>query len=353
MPDKIPEGTVSTASSTSLNRGDPTREATAEGKRVTRQGRLKRIAAGLLRYSVFVVFVLMVVIAATLSDSFFTQRNIFNLLRQVAPLGVMSMGMLLVILTGGIDLSIGSGTALAGVLLAYLLSAGVNLYAALVLTVLAGILWGSVPGYLVAFRNMAPFVATLAMMTVIRGAAFMLSKGTTILVNDPALSNFGSGAFFGVPYPVFVLALTFALGYFVLQYTVFGRLVRAVGSNATATRLAGIRIWIYRSLVYCISGGLCAFAGIMSASRTGVGSPVVGVGAELDAIAAVVIGGARLSGGAGSAMNTLLGVITLGMIGNIMNLMNILSYPQQVIKGIIIIFAVLLSGWQRRSSDDA
>jgi ribose transport system permease protein len=146
--------------------------------------------------------------------------------------------------------------------------------------------------------------------------------------------------------------VTFAAGYFVLQYTVFGRLVKAVGSNATATRLAGIRIWIYRSVVYCISGALCAVAGIISASRTGVGSPVVGVGAELDAIAAVVIGGARLSGGAGSAINTLLGVITLGMIGNIMNLMNISSYPQQIIKGIIIIFAVLLSGWQRRSSED-
>ncbi|MGA3328947.1 MAG: ABC transporter permease, partial [Terriglobia bacterium] len=307
----------------------------------------------LLRYSVFVIFVLMVAIAATLSDSFFTRQNIFNLLRQVAPLGVMSMGMLFVILTGGIDLSVGSATALAGVLLAYLLSAGVNLFAALALTVLAGILGGIVPGYLVAFRNMAPFVATLAMMTIIRGAAFILSQGTTILVNDTALASFGSGAFLGVPYPVYVLALTFAVGYLVLEYTVFGRLVKAVGSNATATRLAGIRVWIYRSLVYSLSGALCAIAGIMSASRTGVGSPVVGVGAELDAIAAVVIGGTSLSGGTGSAINTLLGTITLGMIGNIMNLMNISSYPQQIIKGIIIIFAVLLSGWQRQSSDYA
>jgi ribose transport system permease protein len=342
-----------TESSTSLNRKDRLAEATTEGKRVKPQRRFKSITAWLLRYSVVVIFVLMVVIAATLSDSFFTERNILNLLRQVAPLGVISMGMLFVILTGGIDLSVGSASALTGVLLAYSVGAGLNLYAALGLTILTGILAGMVPGYLVAFRNMAPFVATLAMMTIIRGAAFILSKGSAILMDDAGLANFGSGAFLGVPYPIYVLVLTYAAGYFVLEYTVFGRLVKAVGSNATATRLAGIRIWIYRSLVYCISGALCAIAGIMSASRTGVGSPVVGVGAELDAIAAVVIGGASLSGGRGSAINTLLGVITLGMIGNIMNLMNISSYPQQIIKGIIIILAVLLSGWQRRSSEPA
>jgi ribose transport system permease protein len=295
----------------------------------------------------------MVAIAATVSDSFFTERNIFNLLRQVTPLGVMSMGMLFVILTGGIDLSIGSGNALAGVLLAYLIAAGVNLYAALALTVVAGILCGVLPGYLVAFRNMAPFVATLAMMTILRGATFMLSRGTTILLDDAGLGSFGSGAFLGVPYPVYVLVLTFAAGYFVLEFTVFGRLVKAVGSNATATRLAGIRIWIYRAAVYCISGALWAVAGIIGTARTGVGSPVVGVGAELDAIAAVVIGGASLSGGTGSAINTLVGVLTLGIISNVLNLMNIASYPQQIIKGGIIIFAVLLSGWQRRSSERA
>jgi ribose transport system permease protein len=324
-----------------------------EHRKVTAQERLKRAPAWLLRYSVFVIFALMVVVAATVSDSFFTQRNIFNLLRQVTPLGVMSMGMLFVILTGGIDLSIGSGTALAGVLLAYLIAMGVDLYAALGLTILAGILCGVLPGYLVAFRSMAPFVATLAMMTILRGATFMLSRGTTILVDDAGLATFGSGAFLGVPYPVYVLVITFAAGYFVLEFTVFGRLVKAVGSNATATRLAGIRIWIYRSLVYCLSGALWAVAGIIGTARTGVGSPVVGVGAELDAIAAVVIGGASLSGGTGSAINTLVGVLTLGMIGNVLNLMNIASYPQQIIKGGIIIFAVLLSGWQRRSSERA
>ena len=350
MDDKMPETKMSAGSPTSGNareRMDNPPESTINARR----GRFKALAHWLLGHSVLVIFVLMVVIAATLSDSFFTERNIFNLLRQMAPLGVMSMGMLLVILTGGIDLSVGSTAALAGVLLASLLSAGVNLFAAIALTLLAGILCGVVPGYLVAFRNMAPFVATLAMMTIIRGAAFMLSKGSAILVNDSRLPAFGAGAFLGVPYPVYVLALTFAAGYFVLEYTVFGRLVKAVGSNATATRLAGIRIWIYRSLVYCLSGFLCAVAGMISASRTGVGSPVVGFGAELDAIAAVVIGGASLSGGTGSAVNTLLGVMTLGMIGNIMNLTNISSYPQQIIKGVIIILAVLLSGWQRRSRE--
>jgi ribose transport system permease protein len=303
----------------------------------------------LVEYNTVVIFVVMLILAAWLSDVFWTRNNIFNLLRQVSALAGMGLGMLLVILTGGIDLSVGSLAALASVMVAWL-TPGVGLWPAIVLTVFIATACGALSGYLVSARNMAPFVATLAMMTIARGLAFIVSKGSPIIIEDYRLSNFGSAYFLGIPSPVFVMIASFALVAFVLRYTVFGRLITAIGSNEKAVRLAGIRTGWYKLAVYCISGGFCAIAGIISTSRTGVGSPIVQTGAELDAIAAVVIGGASLSGGKGTALQTLLGVLILGIIGNIMNLMNVPSYPQQVVKGVIIICAVLLQGWNRRQN---
>lgn len=302
-----------------------------------------------LKYNTIIIFLLMLIIASFASDVFFSEKNVFNLLRQVAPLGAVGMGMLLVILTGGIDLSVGSVTALTSVLVAYFLVT-MSLPLAIILTVLIGTLTGAVSGYLVSRRNMAPFVATLALMTIARGMAFIISKGSPIMVENEVLNNFGSAYWLKIPLPVFIMLIIFALVLFILKYRVFGRLITATGSNESAVRLAGIRVPFYKFAVYCISGAFCSIAGIIYTSRTGVGSPVVGTGLELDAIAAVVIGGASLNGGKGTALNTLLGVFILGMIGNIMNLMNVPGYPQQVIKGLIIIFAVLFQGMQRKSN---
>lgn len=304
----------------------------------------------LLKYNTLFIFVVLLVASSIASEAFFTERNIFNLLRQMAGIGIVSMGMLLVILTAGIDLSVGSMMALASVLSARFLSS-MPLPLSILLTILIGILLGSVSGYLVSNRRMAPFVVTLAMMTIARGLAYIISKGAPILLPESGkgLKNFGGAYWLKIPQPVFLMFIVFIIILLVLKYTAFGRLVVAIGSNETAVRLSGIRVWVYKFLVYSISGGLAAIAGIISTSRTGVGSPIVGVGLELDAIAAVVIGGASLSGGKGTALNTLLGIFILGMIGNIMNLKNVPAYPQQVIKGLIIIFAVLLQGIQRRS----
>ncbi len=304
----------------------------------------------LLKYNTIVIFVALLITSSFASDVFFSERNMFNLLRQVAGIGAVSMGMLLVILTAGIDLSVGSISALASVFVAHFLLS-MSLPASIALSILAGILLGSCSGFLVANRRVAPFIATLAMMTIVRGLAFIVSKGRPILLSESgeALKNFGSDYWLRIPQPVFVMFLIFVIVFVLLRYSVFGRLVIAIGSNETAVRLSGIRVWIYKFLVYSICGGFASIAGIISTARTGVGSPVVGMGMELDAIAAVVIGGASLSGGKGTALNTLLGVFILGMIGNIMNLKNVPAYPQQVIKGLIIIFAVLLQGIQRRS----
>ncbi len=301
----------------------------------------------LLKYNTVFIAVVLLVASSLASEYFLTERNLFNLLRQMSGIGIISLGMLLVILTGGIDLSVGSIAALAGVLVAQLLLR-TPFPIAVALTVLAGVALGSVSGYLVANRRIAPFVVTLAMMSIARGLAFIFSKGAPILLTESGrtLKDFGSGYVLGIPQPIVLMFLVFLAVMFVLRYTVFGRLVIAIGSNETAVRLSGIRVGIYKFLVYSISGGCAAMAGMISTSRTGVGSAIVGLGWELDAIASVVIGGASLSGGKGTALNTLLGVFILGIIGNIMNLLSVPAYPQMLIKGFIIIFAVLLQGIQ-------
>ncbi|GIQ62075.1 sugar transport system permease [Paenibacillus cisolokensis] len=264
----------------------------------------------------------------------------FNLLRQLAAIGIISMGMLLVILTGGIDLSVGAFAALGCVISAVLL-ADYSFPVAVILTILTGLALGCLSGYLVAKRNIAPFISTLAMMTIANGLAFIISKGSPIMVNNRAMELFDRGYFLGIPLHVCVMFIVFLITVFVLRSTVFGRMIKAIGSNESAVTLSGVKTDFYKMAVYCIAGGLSVIGGIIITSRTGVGSPLIGSGLELDAIAAVVIGGASLNGGRGTALNTLLGVFILGLIGNIMNLMNVPAYPQQVIKGLIIIAAVM------------
>ncbi|MDY0099869.1 MAG: ABC transporter permease [Bacteroidales bacterium] len=289
----------------------------------------------------------MLLLSAFFSDAFFTSSNLFNLLRQVTPVGIISMGMLLVILTGGIDLSVGSVVAMSGVLVAYFTQL-MDLPSSIFLSLTAGLIVGMISGFFVAYQKMAPFIVTLALMTIVRGTGFIISKGAPIMVHEDELDlvDFGSGYFLGLPNPGIVLFLVFGIVLVILRYNVFGRIVIAIGSNEEAVRLSGIKVQRYKFAVYMIAGVLSSLAGIMLVSRSSVGSPVMAVGMELDVIAAVVIGGASLKGGKGSALNTLLGVLILGMIGNIMNLKDVPAYPQQVIKGVIILFAVLLQRYQ-------
>lgn len=252
---------------------------------------------------VLILLVLMA-IAATMSDVFLSQRNLLNVLRQVSGTGLMAVGM----------------------------------------TMLVGAVVGGVSGLLIAWVRLPSFVTTLAAMTIARGAALIASDGQPIRMGKAgdAITAFGSGSFAGVPYPVWLMAVVFLTAGFVLGFTRFGRMVKAISSNAEAVRLSGISVARYEIAVYMISGALAALAGIVSTSRTGIGSATIGVGAELDAIAAVVIGGASLLGGRGGAANTFIGVFILGVIANIMNLANVPGYHQQVFMGEIIIGAMLL-----------
>ncbi|KGK30908.1 MULTISPECIES: ABC transporter permease [Cellulophaga] len=304
----------------------------------------------LIKYNTIFIFIVLLIFSAVISDVFFTSVNLSNLLKQVSGIGIISIGMLIVILTGGIDLSVGSLVALLAVTFAILVNI-VVLPVAILITVVIGFGLGSVSGYLVAYQKMAPFIATLALMTVARGLGFIYSKGSPITFKTPGgefMSNFANNSTIGVPNIAIVFFIIVAAAFVMLRYNVFGRLIIAIGSNEEASRLSGIKVNKYKFLVYAISGSLAAIAAIIVASRTNLGSPNMGMAWELDAIAAVVIGGASLNGGRGSAINTLMGVLILGLIGNILNLLNVPSYPQQVVKGGIIIFAVLLQRFENK-----
>lgn len=304
------------------------------------------------RYGTLAILVVLIVVATSMSDVFLTQRNIVNVLRQSAGTSLMAIGMLFVILTRGIDLSVGSVAALGSVISAIVIQQ-YGTAASLAGALAAGAACGLISGLLIAFLKLPPFVTTLAMMTVARGLSLIFSTGQPIQMGDAGwlITAFGSGSIATIPYPVVLMAVVFVIAGIVLTFTRFGRLVKAIGSNVEAVRLSGIPVAYYTTAVYVISGVLAAVAGIVSTSRTGIGSATIGVGAELDAIAAVVIGGASLMGGRGVVFNTFVGVIVLGIIANMMNLARVPGYHQQVFMGCIIIGAMLLqyaSNWFRK-----
>ena len=306
-----------------------------------------RLLTFFMNNSTLIFFLLMLVVAGFLSDKFYSGDNITNVLRQSVPLGLAALGILFVILTGGIDLSVGSIMALISVIVAILMPE-IGLWPSVLVSLVIGAIIGAGAGFLVTMFNIAPFIATLAMMTIARGLALIVSKGQPVFIDDMSFVDFGTGYLFGLPLPVYILIVFALLAHFIYKYTTFGRLVISIGSNETATRFAGIRVGWYKFAVYALSGFACGMAGLLASTRTGVGSPVLSIGFELDVIAAVVVGGASLAGGRGNVINTIVGVLILSIISNLMNLMNISGYNQQVVKGVIIIIAVMLESLKSR-----
>ena len=291
-------------------------------------------------------FVLLCAAIGILSPNFLTPSNFLNVLRQVSVNGVIAVGETLVILTGGIDLSVGSGVGLAGVLVANLAPWGpvVAMGAALG----SGLLAGLANGLIVTKLRVAPFIATLGMMAILRGADFVISNGYS-LSGTPYLVQFvGQGTIAGIPMLVIVMLAAIGIAYYLLHYTVFGRHIYAVGGNEEGARLAGVRVQRTKIWVYVISGLAMAIAGMMLAGRMNTGEPNAGTGYELDCIAAVVIGGTSLFGGQGTIVGTLLGALVLGVVNNGMNILNVSVYWQQVVKGLIIVAAVVVDQLRKR-----
>lgn len=284
------------------------------------------------------------IILAILSPSFLSLNNIFNVLRQVSINALIAFGMTFVILTGGIDLSVGSMLALSAALTAGLISGGTDPIFAILVGLLAGGLMGAFNGLIITKGKVAPFIATLATMTIFRGLTLVYTDGRPItgLSGDVSFELMGRGYFFGIPVPVIWMLISYAILYFILKKTTFGRRVYAIGGNEEAAILSGIKANKVKIWVYSITGLLSALAGIILTSRLNSAQPTAGSAYELDAIAAVVLGGTSLSGGKGWIFGTLIGALIIGVLNNGLNLLNVSSFYQQVVKGGVILLAVLL-----------
>jgi putative xylitol transport system permease protein len=302
-------------------------------------------------YGIFFAFLLLVVILSFSNEYFLTAGNISNVLLQTSINGILAIGMTFVILTRGIDLSVGSVVALAGMVSASFVTtsatAGIAggpypVILALAIGILVGVCTGALIGVIVSRFSVPAFVATLGMLSAARGLTLIYGGGKPVPSLIPAFRYIGTGNVFGIPMPVVILAVVFVLSWWILTRTRFGRYIYAVGGNPHAAKTSGIDVVRIRFLVYVISGALSGLAGMILSARTGSALPQAGIAYELDAIAAVVIGGTSLSGGVGRVTGTLIGALIIGVMNNGLDLMGIQSYYQQILKGALIVGAVML-----------
>jgi ribose transport system permease protein len=283
------------------------------------------------------------------SDNFLTSDNLFNVGQQTAVTAIIAIGMTLVIITAGIDLSVGALAALAGVIgVKLMVDSGLPPVLAIAGGVLVGAAAGLVNGLLITLTGLAPFIATLGMMSVARGLALIATGATAVFGAPDDFRLLGQGQVGPVPIPVIALAVVAVLGHLVLTRTRLGRYSYAIGSNEEAARLSGIPVRRYLTLVYVIAGALAGFGGMIAASRVNSGQPNFGIGLELDVIAAAVIGGASLFGGQGTVVGTLIGGFLIALIRNGSVLLNINTFYQSVIIGVIIWLAVIFDQYRRR-----
>lgn len=316
----------------------------AQESRVSANGAAARLAA-LRRSSPFYPLVGLVVVSALMSlagDAFLSPDNFANIVRQVSVIAIIAVGMTFVILTGGIDLSVGAVMALTGTVAAGLMADGTDPGLAFLAALSIGTMFGMVNGALVAYAGMPSIIVTLATMGIARGLALIYSGGYPIGGLPQWTAVFGSGSVAGFPVSGIVAIVLYIVAWVVLARTAFGRHVYAIGGNEVATRLSGVRVDRNKLAVYTISGATAALAGIVMTSRLMSGQPNAGMGFELDAIAAVVLGGTAIIGGRGSVAGTLVGALLLGVLNNGLNMVGVDSYLQSVIKGAIILLAIYI-----------
>jgi ribose transport system permease protein len=304
-------------------------------------------------FSIGVALLVEIIIFSQFSQYFFTTENLLNISLQASITAIIAAGMTFVILTAGIDLSVGSLVAFAGILATSVIKINIPpVYLSLTLGILAGLLFGVFSGYIagifVTKFKITPFIVTLALMAIWRGASFVYTEGKPVWELPEAFSYLGGGRIIGVPVPTIIMIVIFIVSHIVLTKTRFGRYVYAVGGNLEAARLAGIKTNKILISVYIISGVLSALAGILLASRINSGQPNAGLMYELDVIAAVVVGGTSLFGGRGTIIGTFLGAMLIAVLRNGLNLLNVGSYVQQVIVGLVILLAVLLDQLRKK-----
>ncbi|WP_412497621.1 ribose ABC transporter permease [Vibrio furnissii] len=300
----------------------------------------------LIEQKSLIALLFLIVVVSFLNPNFFTFDNLMNILRQTSVNAIIAVGMTLVILTAGIDLSVGSVLALCGAFAASLIAMEVPVLVAVPTALFAGAVLGGISGIIIAKGKVQAFIATLVTMTLLRGVTMVYTDGRPISTGftdtADAFAWFGTGYALGIPVPVWIMVVVFAAAWYLLNHTRFGRYVYALGGNESATRLSGINVDRVKIGVYAICGLLSALAGIIVTSRLSSAQPTAGMGYELDAIAAVVLGGTSLMGGKGRIMGTLIGALIIGFLNNALNLLDVSSYYQMIAKAVVILLAVLV-----------
>ena len=305
---------------------------------------MRRLQKLLPFLSLIVLFILLWIA----SPYFLTRTNLSSLVRQTAVINIMALGMTIIIISGGIDLSVGAILAMGGILGTMAMEKGMPIAAGIAIGLGVGLVCGFLNGFLITRLKIAPFIVTLGTLGIFRGSTLLISNGLPVHDIPPAFSFLGEGNLLGVPFVLWLLILCAVAMHFVLEHTRLGRYSFAIGSNSAAAVYAGIPVAFYTTAVYAIGGLLTGLAGMIEASRLMTGQPTAGNGYELQAIAAVVIGGGSLHGGEGSVIGTLIGAFIMGLLSNGSDLLGVSNYVQQVIIGAVIILAVTLDEFRKR-----
>lgn len=317
------------------------------------QSLLRQIGYWWDRIGIIAVLLLLILVMSIFADNFLTVENSLNVARAVSINAILAAGMTMIIITAGIDLSVGSILAVSGVTGVLLFTSGVPALLAVLGGIAAGALCGFINGALVAWLALPAFIVTLGSMTYLRGTAYSLLDGQPLVANQLGYRGLGNGAVAGIPTPVVVMVIVYAVFWFLLERTTFGRHVYAVGGNAEAARLAGINVKRTLLWVYTLAGATAGLAGIIFSARVLSAQPTAGEGYELDAIAAVVLGGTSLAGGRGRVSGTLIGALIIGVLTNGLVLMNVPFFYQLVTKGVVIVLAVTLDSLRRLGRSDS
>ncbi len=287
-------------------------------------------------------------ILSVMSPVFLTTDNITNVITQCTVNAIVALGMTVVVITGGIDLSVGSVLAVAGIVMAMLLKGGYPVPLAMLVCLVIGAFCGFLNGVMITRGKLPPFIATLGMMSMARGIALVISNGRAISSFGPGLRFVGIGQIGGIPVQIMVMVVLYIIIFYLLRYREFGRYIYAIGGNEETTRLSGVNVRRYKTLAYMLSGAITGCAAIVLTAKLNSAQPIAGTGYELDAIAAAVIGGTSLSGGVGKVQGTIIGAIIMSVLRNGLNLLNVSSYWQQFIIGLVIVGAVLMDTLQKK-----
>ena len=299
------------------------------------------------------MLILLGVILSMVSPYFLTTTNLLNIGRGIAIVGIVAVGETIVIIAGGFDLSVGSTMAAAGMTAGWLVTQGVPLPIAFAVAILIGVVVGLANGTIISYARINPLIATLATLAIVRGLSYVISGGRELIISDPAFLTFGVGQVLGIPYIVLMLVATFLVFAWAMPRTLFGRYAYAIGSSAKAAQRAGVPVARWRIAYYVTCGALSALAGLVFVARTGNAQPSAALGIELDVITAVILGGTSLNGGRGRLSGTFIGLVLLGMVNNGLILVGVPAFWQQVVKGGILLTAVLYDELRRHRVEEA